>query len=101
MAPDEAVYSDVIITWLGAAGVWAYLRFVHRHRTGSTLERNTQLLLYCGFVLLILRGFYWLFGWDWLTSLRFLPTSLLPLTMTLFGESLMRRHVPMPPTPRR
>ena len=70
MAHDEAVYSDVIITWLGATGVWAYLRFVHRHRTGSTLERNTLLLLYCGFVLLTVRGFYWLFGWGWLASLR-------------------------------
>lgn len=96
MPHDEALYSDVIITWLGAAGVWGYVNFVLHNRTGSALERNTLFLLYCALTLLIVRGFQWLFPWPWLAYVRYLPAVLLPLAVVLFGESLMRRHVNMP-----
>ena len=93
MLHDEALYSDVIITWLGAAGVWGYVSFVLKNRTGSVLERNTLFLLYCALALLVVRGVQWLFAWPWLTYLRYVPTALLPLAIVLFGESLMRRHM--------
>jgi len=96
MPHDEALYSDVIITWLGAAGAWGYVNFVLNNRTGSALERNTLFLFYCALALLALRGFQWLFDWPWLTYVRYLPTALLPLAVVLFGESLMRRHVNLP-----
>lgn len=96
MEYNEAVYSDIIITWLGAAGVWGYLNFVHHHRTGGALERNTLLLLYCTFALMTLRGFYWLLRYPWLDYLRFLPTVALPLVIVLFAESIVRRHVSLP-----
>lgn len=96
MPQQEAIYSDVIITWLGAIGVWAYVNFVLHNRTHSTLERNTLFLLYCALALLIVRGFHWLFDWEWMGYVRYLPTALLPLAVVLFGESLMRRHVNLP-----
>ena len=96
MIYDSALYSDVIITWLGAAGIWGYLNFVHHHRAGGTLERNTMFLLYCVLALMVVRGFYWLLDYPWLGYFRFLPTALIPLAVVLFGESLMRRHVNFP-----
>ncbi|HXV06777.1 MAG TPA: hypothetical protein VD791_02020 [Burkholderiales bacterium] len=96
MAYDEALYSDVIITWLGAIGVWSYLDFVHRHRTGSVLERRVLFLLYCLCVLLAGRGFYWLLGWSWLEYVEMLPATLIPLAVTLVAEGLIRQHVSMP-----
>ncbi|MGH8631424.1 MAG: hypothetical protein ACREU7_11770 [Burkholderiales bacterium] len=96
MPEEEALYSDVIITWLGAAGVWGYVNFVLHNRTSSTLERNTLFLLYCALALLIVRGFQWLLAWPWLTYIRYLPVALLPLAVVLFGESLMRRHINLP-----
>jgi hypothetical protein len=96
MPQEEAIYSDVIISWLGAIGVWGYVNFVLHNRTGSTLERNTLFLLYCALALLIVRGFEWLLGWEWIGYVRYLPTALLPLAVVLFGESLMRRHVNLP-----
>ena len=96
MQYSEAVYSDVIITWLGAAGVWGYLNFVYHHRTGGSLERNTLFLLYCTFALMTMRGFYWLLGYPWLNYLRFFPTAVLPLAIVLFAESIVRRHVSLP-----
>jgi hypothetical protein len=93
MPHDEALYSDVIITWLGAGGVWGYVSFVLNNRTRSALERNTLFLLYCALALLALRGLQWLFAWPWLTYVRYVPTALLPLAIVLFGESLMRRHM--------
>ncbi|MGQ0578351.1 MAG: hypothetical protein ACT4PQ_05500 [Betaproteobacteria bacterium] len=96
MEYNEAVYSDIIITWLGAAGVWGYLNFVHKHRTGGALERNTLLLLYCAFALMTLRGFYWLLRYTWLDYLRFFPAVVLPLVIVLFAEGIVRRHVSLP-----
>ncbi len=96
MVYDEALYSDVIITWLGAIGVWSYLDFVHRHRTGSALERRVLFLLYSLCALLAGRGFHWLLGWSWLEYLEMLPATLLPLALTLVAEALVRRHVSMP-----
>jgi hypothetical protein len=93
MPHDEALYSDVIITWVGAAGVWGYVSFVLNNRTRSALERNTLVLLHCALVLLVVRGFQWLFAWPWLAYVRYVPTALLPLAVVLFGESLMRRHM--------
>jgi hypothetical protein len=93
MNANEQLYSDVLISWLGAAGVWGYVNFIHHHRTGSQLERNTLFLLYCMFALMFVRGFDWLFHHPVLGYVRFFPTVVLPLAITLFAESLMRRHV--------
>lgn len=87
--------ADLLVTWLGAAGVAAYLVHVHRRRSRSFLESRTLLLLYCIASLLAVRGFFWLQGGSVLRVLTLLPATFLPLAATLFTEALLRRHAPL------
>jgi hypothetical protein len=91
----EQLYADVIITWLGAAGVWLYISFILRHRTRNVLERSILFLLFCLFSILLVRGFFWLFRYSWLGNLEFVSAALLPLAIVIFGEGLIRRHFPL------
>lgn len=91
----EQLYADVIITWLGAAGVWLYISYLLRHRTRNVLEKSILFLLFCLFLILLTRGFFWLFRYSWLGNLEFLFAALLPLAIVVFGEGLIRRHFPL------
>ncbi len=92
---DETLLVDVILTWMGALGVFAYLVHIHRNPAASFLESRTRLLLWCLGTLLLIRGFAWLDPSRVLGILTFLPAALLPLAALLFTEALLRRHAPL------
>ena len=85
-------WTDSILTWLGAAGVFSYIVYVHQQRTRSNLEGKILLLLYTLGALFLVRGFSWLSDRPVLAVLTFVPATFLPLVMTLFVEAMMRRH---------
>jgi hypothetical protein len=92
---DETLLVDVILTWMGALGVFAYLVHIHRNPATSFLEGRTRLLLGCLGALLLIRGFAWLDPSRVLRTLTFVPATLLPLAALLFTEALLRRHAPL------
>ena len=92
---DETLLVDVILTWMGALGVFAYLAHIHRNPATSFLEGRTRLLLWCLGTLLLIRGFAWLDAGGVLGTLTFVPATLLPLAALLFTEALLRRHAPL------
>ena len=85
----------VVVSWLGAAGVLAYVVHIHLRRSRSFLEGRVLLLLYVLATLFSVRGFFWLFPGEVLRILTLLPATLLPLAATLFVEALLRRHAPL------
>jgi hypothetical protein len=92
----DLVRSAALETWLGAAGVYAYLAFILSRRRRSSLEHRMILVLICLGGMFLVRGFEWLTGAAWLRQLNFAHASLLPLAGTLLTEGLMRRHVHLP-----
>ncbi len=93
---DEAARVDALVTWLGAAGTLSYLVHILRAPTRSTLERRALYLLAVLAWLLAVRGFAWLRPESrLLVTLTFAAATLLPLTMALFVEGLLRRHLPL------
>lgn len=92
---DIAFVVDVLVTWIGAAGLARYVMVVGTHGQRSPLERRARLLVGAIAATLFVRGFSWLMPNSTALALfSFLPVSLLPLAMTLFAEGLLRRHVP-------
>jgi hypothetical protein len=92
MGVDLTTRTDLVLTWVGAVGVIAYTVYIHGQRSRSPLEARTLFLLYALGTLFLVRGLYWLYDGPWLETLRFVPTTLLPLATTLFVEGLRRRH---------
>jgi hypothetical protein len=94
-AREVADVADVLMTWVGGAAVLRYGVALGRRREKSLLERRTRILVLVFGALMILRGVSWLLPrWPWLMALAFVPSSLLPVAMTLFTEGLLRRHAP-------
>ncbi len=91
MGPE--VWTDPVLSWIGAAGVVVYLVHVHRQRSRSAVEGKMLFLLYCLFALFFVRGFYWLTNDVRLQVPAFVPATLLPLAIALFVEALLRRHL--------
>lgn len=92
---DVAFVVDVLVTWIGAAGLSRYVMVIGRHRQGSPLESRARLLVGTLAMVLFVRGLSWLMPDSTvLAFLTFLPITLLPLGMTVFAEGLLRRHVP-------
>jgi hypothetical protein len=95
LALDEALRTDLLVTWLAAAGALGYLRHVATHRTRSPLEARAMLLLAALGALSLARGFLWLApGSRALFALTFVPATLIPLAAALYVEGLLRRHLP-------
>ncbi len=94
MAP-EALIVDVVLTWLASLGVAASIIHVHRRASPSFMETRIRLLLYCLFLLLVSRGFAWLYPDRWTNTVRFIPSAVFPLALTMFAEGLLRRHMPL------
>jgi len=94
---DEALRSDLLVNWVGAAGTLVYLAFLIGTRARSTLENRALLVIATLCAMLVIRGFSWMApGRPWLEALELAPATLLPLALTLFTEGLLRRHVPLP-----
>jgi hypothetical protein len=90
---DGALASDLTVTWLGALGTALYLRFLARTESMRDV-RPAAYLFGVLTVLLLVRGFFWIHGGPWLGRLVFAAATLLPITMTVFTEHLLRRHHP-------
>jgi hypothetical protein len=92
---DEALRTDLLVTWLAAAGALGYLRHIAAHRTRSALESRAMLLLGALGALSLARGLLWLAPQSrTLFALTFVPATLIPLAAALFAEGLLRRHLP-------
>lgn len=90
----NAIASDVAITWLGALGcLMCSVALSRDNRTGTL--RAASMLTGALTVLLTIRGFYWLLDYAALGRAVFVVATLLPLTITLFVEQLLRRHHPL------
>ncbi|HUF69720.1 MAG TPA: hypothetical protein VMM79_13840 [Longimicrobiales bacterium] len=89
-------WAEPLLSWIGAAGVLAYILHIHRQRSRSILEAKVLFLLYSLAALFVVRGFYWLTDDVRLQVPAFVPATLLPLAITLFVEALLRRHVSFP-----
>lgn len=90
----NALASDVAVTWLAALGTGAYFRFLWRRDESTASMRVTLFLIGVLTALLVLRGFFWLWGGGALGRLVFMAATLLPLAITLYVEHLLRRHHP-------
>lgn len=86
------LWTDPLVSWIGAGGVLAYIVHIHRQRSRSAVETKVLFLLYCLMALFLIRGFYWLTDDVRLQVPAFVPATLLPLAITLFVEALLRRH---------
>jgi hypothetical protein len=86
------LWTDPLVSWMGAAGTLSYAAYIHRDRSRSHLERMTLLLLHTLAALFILRGWYWLTEDPRLQVLSFVPATVVPIVVTLFVEALLRRH---------
>ena len=92
--PSESV--DVLVTWIGGVTLVRYRLAIGHGRTAGPLERRARVLVSVVAILLIVRGFSWLWpDTSWLGTFIQLPATLLPFAMTLFAEGLLRRHVPL------
>lgn len=91
----DPAYTDVAVSWLGAAGCGAYFGFVWSRRAGSAQARVELLLFGTLAVLLFLRGFWWTTREPLLGRAVFAAATLLPLAITLFVEHVLRRHHPL------
>jgi hypothetical protein len=89
-----AVLVDVAVTWLGAAGCAAYYGFVRSRVAGNPAARAELFLFGTVFLVLFVRGFWWLERAPALGRLVFAASTLLPLAITLFVEQVLRRHHP-------
>jgi len=92
MAPDALVL-DILITWIGAAGCARYLYFLQQCGDRQSLAPIRFLVAVIAAVLLV-RGFAWWLDNVWLYRLAIAAAALLPLSITLFVEHLLRRHSP-------
>ena len=90
--PSESV--DVLVTWIGGITLVRYRLAIGHGRYAGPLERRARVLVSVVAILLILRGFSWLWpNLPWFGTMMTLPATLLPLAITLFAEGLLRRHV--------
>ncbi len=96
MGGDVALAVDVLVTWIGAAGLARYVTAVGTGPQAGALERRARFLLGTVATALFIRGFSWLAPESTtLAFLTFAAVSLLPMAMTVLAEGLMRRHVPL------
>lgn len=86
------LWTDPLVSWIGAAGTLSYTVHIHRNRSRSHLEYTTLLLLYTLGALFLLRGHYWLTEDPRMQMPSFVPATVVPIVVTLFVEALLRRH---------
>ena len=92
MEPNP-VFADVAITWMGATGTALYLRSLgsagwREHKAAISLASLLTLLLF-------LRGVAWWQSEPALMRVVLAVATLLPLSVTLFCERILRRHHPL------
>jgi hypothetical protein len=90
----DALVLDILISWIGAAGCARYLYFLRRSGERRSLAAIRFLVVVIALVL-ALRGIAWWLDNVWLYRLVIAVAALLPLSITLFVEHLLRRHSPV------
>lgn len=87
--------NDIVISWLSALGVALYLYYITRKPTRSFLERSTIFLLVTLLFYLVSRALYWQFSDPIFKQINFAFAALVPFSLTIFVESVLRRHSPL------
>ena len=93
MLPDTL--AEVLLNWIVAAGVMAYLIFVLTRPTPSGMEKRLAILLALAAVFLTARGFRWLTDQPTAGVITNVSISGFPLLLVIFVEQLLRRHSPL------
>ena len=92
---DAPLATDILSSFLGGLGCWSVVAWIARTPGRSFLERRAVPLLANMGAIYMLRCIGWLGeGGSLLRWLVFWPATLLPITMGLFVEGLLRRHLP-------
>ncbi|MFO6419218.1 hypothetical protein ACLBKS_03340 [Hylemonella sp. W303a] len=92
----DPIYSDVAVTWIGAAGCAVYAHFLWQIRRSSSFARAALFLFVLLALLLLIRGFFWTMPDSMALGRTVLGVAtLLPVAMTIFSEHLLRRHHPL------
>src|SRR6266498_1486004 len=91
----RGVLAEALVSWLSLYGVIMALRVYWGQSTRTRLELCVMFLLQCIGALLLVRGFFWISGFDFFGVLTYLAASVLPLAVLLYVEALLRRHLPM------
>ncbi|MDF3822230.1 hypothetical protein P3G55_20165 [Leptospira sp. 96542] len=92
----DPIYSDVAVTWIGAAGCAVYAHFLWQIRRSSSLARAALFLFVPLALLLLIRGFFWMIPESRALGRTVLGlATLLPIAVTIFSEHLLRRHHPL------
>ena len=86
--------AEVLMNWIGASAVLAYLTFVVTRSVRSGMENRLAVLLACGAIFMVARGFMWLTGEPAARIVAMFSVGLFPLLLILFIEQLLRRHSP-------
>jgi len=90
---DAELLVDGILSWIGALGVLGYLLHIQLSANRSFVEGRTRFLLVCIGTLFSVRGCSWLEPGRWIQVVA-VPVALVPLSMHMFVEGLLRRHLP-------
>ncbi len=93
MVPDTL--AEVLLNWIAAASIVAYLIFVVSRPTQSSMEKRLVVVLALAAVFLTARGFRWLTDHPTAVVIANTSLSVFPLLLVIFVEHLLRRHSPL------
>src|SRR6476660_5635719 len=91
----RGVLAEALISWFSLLGVLMAVRVYWSQTTRTRLELCAMFLLECLGFLLLVRGFYWIWGLAFLGRLTYLVAAVIPLAILLYVEALLRRHFPL------
>ena len=91
----RGVLAEALISWFSLLGVLMAVRVYWSQTTRTRLELCAMFLLECLGVLLLVRGFYWIWGLAFLGRLTYVVAAVIPLAILLYVEALLRRHFPL------
>jgi hypothetical protein len=93
---DKIVIVEVAMNLIAFYGVGYYLVYLLRNRSRSPLENSLLTLLWTVALLLLIRSTSWYFGGSTiLYKFEMAPAILIPLSVLLLTEGLLRRHAPL------
>jgi len=91
----RGVLAEALVSWFSLLGVIMAVRVYWSQTTRNRLELCAMFLLECLGALLLVRGFYWVWGLAFLGRLTYLVAAMIPLAILLYVEALLRRHFPL------
>src|SRR6266705_3005299 len=91
----RGVLAEALVSWLSLYGVAVAFWTYWRQTAHTRLELCIMFLFECLGVLLLVRGFFWIFGLPVFGILTYAAGGLIPLAIMLYVEALLRRHFPL------